>query len=93
MYICTENYSERDLLIKEATTEIITQPELFLRAFYIPTRIAHELLRTNAKKGLSMSHYKFKKESDWKLSLAREINSVSECRELPPTAVCLKTQN
>lgn len=48
MYICTENYSERGLRFIEATTEIITKPELDLRAFYIPTRIAHELLRTNA---------------------------------------------
>jgi len=50
MYICTENYSERGSSEKivDSITEIITKSEVRVRTFYIPTRMTHGLLRTNA---------------------------------------------
>ncbi|HUN04700.1 MAG TPA: hypothetical protein PLS00_17770 [Niabella sp.] len=49
MYICTENYSERDYRTIGITTEIINKAlNSEFRAFYIPTRMTHGLLRTNA---------------------------------------------
>jgi len=62
MYLYSENYSEPCRSIG-TTTEINNKPEITLRAFYIPTRMTHELESTNAKKGLTMSRSKFMKLS------------------------------
>lgn len=59
MYICTEDYSERGSRFIGTSTEFIKKPEIRVRAFYIPTRMTHELLRTIANNGLTLSQGKY----------------------------------
>ena len=74
MYICTEDYSERGSRFIGTSTEFIKKPEIRVRAFYIPTRMTHELLRTNANNGLTLSHCKYRNPIlVWKVTLAEEF--------------------